>query len=85
VHQSLVDALRAKEAALRQHLAEAQAAADARRAAIPSHRRARIFLFLAGGATTMAGAVAWLLGAPVLALLPGAALFGAYAVLRLHG
>jgi fatty acid desaturase len=85
VSQSLVDALRAKEAALRQDLAKAQASAEARRAAVPVHRRARILLFLAGGAGTIAGAVAWLLGASILALLPGAVLFGAYAILRLHG
>jgi fatty acid desaturase len=85
VSQSLVDALRAKEAALRQDLADAQAAAEARRAAIPVHRRARILLFLVGGTGIAGGAIAWLLGAPPLALLPGAVLLGAYAVLRLRG
>jgi cytochrome P450 len=85
VSQSLVDALRAKEAALRQDLADAQAAAEARRASIPAVCRTRILLFLAGGAGTTAGVLAWLLGASALALLPGAALLGAYAVLRLRG
>jgi fatty acid desaturase len=85
MRQSIIDALRAKEEALRQDLAKAQTAVASTRTAIPPARRTRILLFLAGGTGTTAGALAWLLGAPPLVFLPGAALLGAYAILRLRG
>lgn len=83
--QSIVDALRAKEAQMRQDLADAKAAADARRAAVPAHRRQRVLLFLATLACGAGGLLAVLLGASPLALAPAAATGAAYAVLRLRG
>jgi len=83
--QSIVDALRAKEAQMRQHLAAAQAAADARRAAVPAHRRLRIVVFLTAGATSAAGLLAMVLGAPPIVLAPAGFAVAAYVALRLRG
>jgi hypothetical protein len=82
--QSIVDALRAKAAQMRQDLADAKAAADARRDAVPVHRRQRILLFLATTVCGVGGLLAVLLGASPLALIPSAATGTAYAVLRLR-
>jgi len=84
VRQPLIDILRAKEASLRQNLAEARAVVEAKRVAIPVRNRIRILLFLAGSVCTTVGIVVWLFGFSAFALLPGAILLGAYAVLRLH-
>lgn len=83
--QSIVDALRAKEAKMRQDLAEAQAAADAKAAAIPLRRRLRILLFLATAGLGAVGLLAWGLGASPLALVPAGLSLAAYAALRLKG
>jgi len=82
--QSIVDALRAKEAQMRQDLADAKAAADARRDAVPVRRRQRVLLFLATIVCGAGGLLAVLLGASPIALIPSAATGTAYAVLRLR-
>lgn len=83
--QSIVDALRAKEAQMREHLAAKQAAAAARRAAVPAHLRKRVLLFLATAVCGAAGLLAVLLGASPFALAPAAAIGTAYVALRLRG
>jgi len=82
--QSIVDALRAKAAQMRRDLADAKAAADARRDAVSVHRRQRILLFLATTVCGVGGLLAVLLGASPLALIPSAATGTAYVVLRLR-